>query len=273
MKTLVPRPVGLAVVTFCLLVYGVPTFWLLASSLRTQSGIVADAGTPIFSPTLDGYRSAISQGALTAIGNSFVIAAGTTVVVAVIGVPAAYWLARTRARLLSLSLFCLILVQMLPTAVAAIPLFRVLATWRLDGSLGGVVLATAAALLPFAVLMMRPFFTAVPEELYEQASLDGAPQWRELWSVGLPIVRNGAFTVLALVFIIGWGEFVYAATFLNDQGQYPVTVLIAQQADVYGTNWPALMALSVLGSLPVVGAFILAQRRLVEGMAAGAVKA
>jgi|SRR5215212_6796982 len=266
------RGLGSGLVAIVLLVvYGAPAFWLIVTSLKGDHQVI-DAGTLIFTPSLSAYAAAFDEGVVRAMWTSTQIAVSTTVLVLVLGLPAAYWLARTRSRVVSAILFALIVLQMVPQTSAVIPLFKVLGSWSLTGHVSGVVLAISAIVLPFAILLMRPFFAAVPLELEEAASVDGASAFVVFTRVVLPLVKNGIVTVGVLVFVISWGEFIYAINFLFDSSTYPVSAVIARQVSFFSSNWSVLMALSVLTAIPIVVIFVAAQRRLAEGLSLGAVK-
>ena len=156
--------------------------------------------------------------------------------------------------------------------MAVIPLFGILASWHLTGSLAGLILVDTAMLVPFAVLLLRPFVLSVPRELYDAAEIDGASGVRVFGSIVVPLLRNGIATVAAIVYIIAWGEFIFATTLINDQAGLPVSGLLAQQNNLYSVSWNRLMALALVTSLPLVVVFLVARRRLTEGLSVGAVK-
>jgi multiple sugar transport system permease protein len=161
---------------------------------------------------------------------------------------------------------------MVPQTANVIPLFQIFGSWGLLDSTFGVILADTALLIPFAVLLMRPFFRAVPEALEEAASIDGASTWRTFRSIVLPVARNGVATAATLVFLLSWGEFLYAVNFLLTPGKYPLSALLAQQVSAFGINWPGLMALAVITSIPILVLFACTYRLLREGLTLGAVK-
>jgi ABC-type glycerol-3-phosphate transport system permease component len=199
-----------------------------------------------------------------------------TAVVLALAVPAAFGLARRISRrwsiVIAVVLAALLVLQMVPQPMTVIPLYTVLASWGLLGSLGGLILADIALLLPFAIMLLRPFVLAIPPEVYEAAELDGAGRWQTFRRIAVPMLGNGIVTVLAIVFISVWGEFVYAINFLPQGVVLPVSGLLAQQSSVYSTEWNSLMALAVITSLPLLLVFLISQRRLISGLSLGAVK-
>ena len=140
------------------LLYGVPLLWIVLTSLKPSSLVFDKSSMFVFAPTLDAYAGALDSELFTALRQSILIAVGTTAVVLLIAVPAAYGLARTRGWLVAVLLGALIVLQMLPQTATVIPLFQLFGSWRLLDSLGGVILADAALLTPFAIILLRPFF-------------------------------------------------------------------------------------------------------------------
>ncbi|WBU36965.1 carbohydrate ABC transporter permease [Homoserinibacter sp. YIM 151385] len=257
------------------LAYLVPLVWVVLTSLKTRQQVLEDPTGILFTPTLATYADVVLDG-LGAIATSLQIAVLTTAAVLILAVPAAYALSRRGGRrwggAVAIALATLLVLQMVPQPMTVIPLYSVLASWGLLGSLGGLIVADIALLLPFAIMLLRPFALAVPEEVYEAAELDGAGRWQTFRSITVPMLGNGIATVLAIVFISTWGEFVYAINFLPQGVVLPVSGLLAQQSSVYSTEWNSLMALAVITSLPLLLVFLVSQRRLVSGLSLGAVK-
>jgi ABC-type glycerol-3-phosphate transport system permease component len=173
---------------------------------------------------------------------------------------------------IAIVLTVLLILQMVPQPMTVIPLYGVLLRWHLLGSVAGLIVADTALVLPFSVLLLRPFALAVPRALYEAAALDGASGLQTFRRIVLPLLRNGIATVASMVFIIVWGEFIYAINFINQGASFPVSALLAQQISEYSANWNRLMALALLTSLPLLAVFLFAQRRLTAGLTLGAVR-
>ena len=260
-------------VAFLILLYGIPLIWMLATSLKDNRAIFANPGSIIFPPTFHAYAEITQQGTLgRAALNSAIIALGTTFLTLGLGVPTAYGLDRRKGTILTAGLGFLVLLQMIPQTATIIPLYRVLGAWSLLGTLPGVILADTALFLPFTVLVLRPFVAGIPREIEEAAAIDGAKTWTTFLRIVIPLMSNGVATAASLVFILAWGEFLYAISILTDPNTYPISALISQQISAYGTSWSGLMALAVIGSLPILVVFVVAQRRLASGLSLGAVK-
>lgn len=267
-----PRWIAGAGTGLLVIIYGLPFLWLVATSLKTDAQIFATGGSLIFKPTFENYQSVVNHDLIMACVNSAIIATGTTALTLALGTPAAYALARMKGVAVNIGLSSIIILQITPQPASLIPLYRVLGGWNLLGSQFGVILADSALLLPFCIVLLRPFFLAVPKEVEEAGIVDGASRWRVFWRIVLPITTNGIATVATIIFFIAWGEFLYAITFLTDQTQYPISVLIASQIGLYGIRWSNMMTIAVVASLPILVIYAFSHRRLREGLALGSVR-
>lgn len=257
------------------LAYLLPLVWVILTAFKTNNAVLKNPNSIFFRPSLETFQSVIGDG-FGAILTSLQITVGVTVLVLVIGVPAAYALSRHADpvwnRVATIGLALLLILQMVPQPMTVIPLFSVLANWHVIGTLSGLILADLALLLPYAIIVLRPFVLAIPNVLYEAARIDGASSVQTFFRLTIPMLTNGIFTVGAIIFITAWGEFVYAINFLPEGTVLPVSGLLAQQNSQYSANWNSLMALAVLTALPLLVVFLFTQRRLINGLSLGAVK-
>jgi len=265
-------PINNVIKVILSLMYGVPLLWIVLTSFKRSGDVFSTQASLFFHPTIENYAKAFDANLFIALKQSAFIAIGTTAIVLAIAIPAAYGLARTTGWLPSLALGLLIVFQMLPQTANVIPLFQVFGSWHILDSTGSVILADAALLTPFATMLLRPFFRAVPPALEEAALIDGAGTMRTFWSVALPLARNGLATVGTLIFLLAWGEFLYAVNFFLSPGNYPLSALLAMQVSAFGINWAGLMALAVLTSIPILIVFVATYRLLRDGLTVGAVK-
>jgi len=266
------EPIAVTIRALLYVIYGLPLLWIVLTSLKQQGDVLGGGGL-LFSPTLNAYRDALANPQLpTALLQSGQIALGTTVLVLVLATPFAYALARVNGWIAGLALGVLIFLQMVPQTANIIPLFALFSKAHLLDSTVSLVLANSAMLLPWATLLLRPFFAAVPDAIEEAAAIDGAGRLRAFVAVVLPVVRNGVATVGSLIFLVAWGEFIYAINLFLSPENYPMSALIAQQTSGYGIDWPALMAFAVISSLPLLVVYVLSFRLLREGLAVGSVK-
>jgi multiple sugar transport system permease protein len=252
--------------------YGMPILWIVLTSFKKEADVFSTQSSLFFSPTLSTYRKLLTASLFESFRNSLIIATCATLLTLLVSIPAGYALARVSKKALAIGLTALIIFQMIPQTATIIPLFQIFNKLGMLDSLTSVILADAALLTPFAILLMRPFFRSIPIALVEASQIDGASSWQSFSRISLPLARNGIATTATLIWIISWGEFLYAVNLILSPGSYPMSAILAQQVGGFGIFWPGLMALSVLASLPVAVLFIFTYRLLREGLTLGAVK-
>ncbi len=201
--------------------------------------------------------------------NSFIIAVGSTLIVMIAGVPAAYTIARHEFRGRKPFLDLILITQMFSPVVLLIPLFRLYNELGLLGTLQGVIIAGSAFTLPFAVWLMTGFFRAIPVEIEEAARVDGYGRFSILWRIVLPLAVPGLVATALYAFIIGWNEFIFAVTFLPGTPEnQPISVGVFMNIGKWNIAWQRLMAMALFGTLPVLIIFATIQRQLDRGFAA-----
>ncbi len=257
------------------IVFLFPVFWMVSTSLKSPAAIFATPPTLI--PTLlvlDAYRDAVAgdPAVVRAIGTSLVISVGTMLLTLVLAAPAAYGLARLRLPGGSVVLLLLLITQLLPSIVIAGPLFVLFTRLHLVNSYQALILADTTLTLPFAVIVLRPFFLSVPRDLEAAALVDGATRWGSFFRITLPLVRPGLVTVAAFSFLFAWGEFVFALSLTTSEDFQPVTVALNRLIGQYGTQWNSLMAISTTVALPIIAVFAGLQRFIVGGLTSGAIR-
>lgn len=204
--------------------------------------------------------------------NSAIVGVGTVLASGLLALLASVAVARFRFRLRTTMLVLVLVIQMVPLEALVIPLFIQASSLDMLDSLIGLTVVYVAFSLPFAIWMLRGFVAAVPVELEEAAYLDGA-SWRQMfWHVLFPLCLPGLIATSVFSFITAWNEFVFAITFLNDEDKFTVAAGLRQFFTQYGTDWGSVMAGSTIITVPVMVLFIIVQRRLSEGLVAGAVK-
>lgn len=139
-------------------------------------------------------------------------------------------------------------------------------------SISGLILLNTVLNLPFAALLMKSYFDSVPEELREAALVDGASEVRAFFRVVLPIVRPGIAAVSVFTAIMAWNEFLLGLTMTAGGRTAPLTVGIASLVQPYEVTWGEMSAAGAVAALPIIGLAILANRQIVAGLTAGAVK-
>ncbi|MGH3730814.1 MAG: carbohydrate ABC transporter permease [Micromonosporaceae bacterium] len=258
-----------------LLVYLFPIYWMVSTSLKTSGNVFSAPPDLIPSPaTLASYTDAAlaEPAVLRGLWNSAVISVGTLLLTLIIGVPAAYGLARLRLRFTLLVSLTFLVAQMLPSINVALPIFVIFSRFGLVDSYLGLILANTAFSLSFTVIVLRPYFFSVPESLVDAARVDGCGRLGAFLRVVLPLARPGLIAAAALSFVGTWGEFVFGLTLTTSEQMQPVTVVLNKFIGQYETRWNDLMAVATIAALPVIVLFIALQRFVVSGLTSGATK-
>jgi len=273
--------IGAAVVGWtAAIIFFFPIFWMIHTSFKSESDAQSLDPVFFFTPTLDRYRE-INEGSLSIADvflNSGIVVIVSTIFVLLMGIPAAYALAVRPIEKWRDVLFFFISTKFLPVAAAVVPLFffadsipNPFGDGNLRGSKTGLTIIYTAFNLPLGVWMMRSFFDEVPKELIEAAQIDGASIFSQLREVILPIVSPGIAATALLSFIFAWNEF-FLGLNLTAQDTTTVPIWVTSQVDGRGEFFAKLSAAASLASIPVIAAGWIAQKRLVRGLALGAIK-
>ena len=256
-----------------------PIFWMISTAFKPATEIYSLTPRPLPShPTWTNFANVLNGSVIgmpywTFLRNSLFVTVASVLVSSVIALLAAIAVARFRFRFRTTYLIMLLIVQMLPQQALVIALFLDFRRLNLLDSLIGLILLYITFALPVTIWMLRNFVAAVPRELEEAAAIDGAGPLQRFWKVLLPLVMPGLVTTSVFAFIFAWNEFVFATTFLGtDQAKYTLPVYVTYFFGKGSVDWGAIMAASVLFTLPVMIFFLIMQRRLRTGLLAGAVK-
>ena len=207
------------------------------------------------------------------IGTSLEIAAGATVIVLLVALPAAYCTARRRFRGRGLFLILVLATQMFQPAAMLVGVQREFINFGLPPTLS-LIIVNAGFNLAFAVWILNAFFASIPAELEEAAMVDGLGRLGALTRITLPLAAPGIVTALIFTFIAAWNEFLVALTLSLGQSpsQQPLTVAINNYIGEYSVDWGHLFAAGLVATVPVIILFAFIERRVVGGLTAGAVK-
>ncbi|HTE63334.1 MAG TPA: carbohydrate ABC transporter permease [Solirubrobacteraceae bacterium] len=257
------------------LVYFFPVFWMVLNSFKSEH----DANTSpklLFDPTLDRYRDVTkSAGGLLSFGeaftNSAVVVVVSTLIVLTLAIPAAYALAIRPVAKWRDVLFFFISTKFLPVVAAILPVWILARNLDLLNTRTVLVILYTGLNLPLAVWMLRSFFREIPRELIEAAEIDGAGLRGQLTSIILPMAAPGIAATALLCVIFAWNEFFYAVQ-LNPVNGSTVPIWVTTNISTRGDFLAKLSAASVLACIPVVLAGWIAQKRMIRGLAMGAIK-
>jgi raffinose/stachyose/melibiose transport system permease protein len=249
-----------------------PVLYIVLGGFRTNAQITTSpAGLPapwVFDNYLDVLRSGVFWQEL---GNSAISAATTTIGVVVLGLMVSFVLARYRfaGRGAMYALFAAGL--MFPITVAITPLYLLVKDLGLANSLAGVILPQIAFALPTTVIILVPFLRAIPDELEEAASIDGASRLGFFVRMIVPLSLPGVVTTGILAFIASWNSYILPLFILNDQGSYTLPLGVQAFSSQYSVDTAKVLAFTSMSMIPALVFFTIFQRRIVGGLT-GAVK-
>jgi len=254
--------------------YLFPVYWMLISGFKNSAEIFANPPSlfPLH-PSLGAYEYVFwRENVARYMQNSLSIAIPVTVVTLVLGASGSYALSRLRTRLVDAALVLALILQIFPDALLATPMFIMFRHFGLLNTFTGVVLATSAKSLAFALVILRPMYRQVPMEIEEASRVDGCNTMQTFWRIVLPIMRVPLMVVAVLSFVQAYGQFVYPLTLLSRQDLQPATVGIYSFIGAEYADWDRVMAFASVFALPVLILFLLLQRRIVSGLTTGALK-
>jgi len=250
-----------------------PFVWQVITSLKPAAELVSLPPLLPSALTLEHYVAILGDGAFPRlIGNSLVVATGTTALALGVGTLAAYALSILRVRRRAAILIVVLSISMFPPIATVSPLFLLLTAAGLRDTLLGLILTYATFTLPLAIWLMTSFLDTFPRDLYIAARVDGCTALGALVRVVLPLATPGLLAAGLLVFIFSWNEFLFALTFTATEAARTVPVGIALFPGLHEIPYGEIAAASVVVTLPVVVLAFAFQRRIVEGLTAGAVK-
>ncbi|MGY3128704.1 multiple sugar transport system permease protein [Agrococcus sp. UYP33] len=252
-----------------------PLLFLFTTAFKSQREL--QSPDPQLLPAqwnLDNFTAAIDRANLIqAAGNSLIVALVTTLIVVAVSLPAAYALARFRTRLRKLATGWILLSQVFPFILIIVPLYLMLQPLGLGNSLGGLVVVYVVWSLPFALWMLQGYVASIPVDLEEAGAMDGAPKWRVLISIVLPLLAPGLVATSLFAFIGSWNEFFFALVLIKDEALQTLPQRLALFVGAEGqVQLGQLAAASLLAAIPSLLFFALIQRRLTSGLLSGAVK-
>lgn len=282
MSDLVPRisaaawrvAAGATIVLLCFL--GVfPFYWMFVTSIRPGPEIfefppkLLPSADSVFAPYLTLFQD--TDLALW-IWNSTIVSVMTAFFASLVGAMTAYVLSRFRFPGRGSSMVALLMTQMLPAILLALPMYVFFARLGLLNSLFGLSIAYLAFLIPVAAALLKAFFDAIPKELEEASLIDGASRIQTIFRVTLPLSLPGVASTFLFCFIISWDEFLFARMFIRQPENWTVSLGLASFSGEFVTPWDQVMAAATIITLPAAAIFLALQRYLVRGLTAGGIK-
>jgi len=257
---------ALAIVTLVLLVY--PAVYIVVGSFQAGGGLVGQgAGF-----TLANYVKIFRSGFGRFILNSLLICSAATVLSTLLSMMAAYAFSRFSFALKRPLFIAILLGQVFPWIVLINPLFVTFARLGLINSYIGMILIYTAFTVPFSVYMLVGYLVTVPKSLDEAAIIDGASRWQVMWRIIFPIMLPGFVATATYGFLLCWTEYLFALAFLTKTQFKTLPLGLYQYFGDDTIDWGAVMAASVVTTIPVFLLFLPIQGRISPGRTAGALK-
>lgn len=251
-----------------------PVLWCLSTSLKTESEIYRLPPTWIPETiTLKHYREILGRSDMMHYFiNTVILSTGTTLITMAVSVLAAYGFSRYKFTGSRCLIWTILFARVLPRVSVIIPYYIILKELKLLNTYQGLMLVYLTICLPVAVWMLKRYFDNLPVEVEEAAVVDGCSPFGVLMKIVIPMCKPILATVAMNAFILSWNEFLFALTMTDGKAMRPIAVGLAFFIDEMGVRWGALMAASMLMSVPAVIFFSFAQNQMVRGLSAGAVK-
>lgn len=263
-----------AVVIVSMVFFLLPMVWIIYCSFRTQASIfTGKVMAPLNEFTLENYRLILSVTDYpTYFYNSFKIALTVSMLSLVFSVFGAYGLSRFNIRGKNAIILGIFSTQMFPQVLLIIPMYLIVFSLRMLDTVPGVVLGQLILVLPFSIWMLKGYFDGMPVEIDDSASIDGCNVFQRLWYVILPVGAPGIMVAGFFSFVVSWGDYLIVSIITQSQRTATATLVIQRLSSALLIRWGQVAAAAVLTIVPTIILFSIVQKRLVEGLTAGALK-
>lgn len=246
-----------------------PLAWMVAASLKTNVDIYDSSKAVVFDPTTENYTKVLQQANyIKFIVNSLWVAFASTALSLVLGVPAAYSMARFSMKR---SALVVLMARVIPGVSLLVPWYYVFSNLRMVGGFGVLILSHMFVALPLIVYIMMGYFEGLPDELEESGLVDGLTPIGAFRRITLPLSTPGIATAGILSFIFSWNNFMFALV-LSGGSTKTLPVAIFDFVGYASIDWGGLMAASTIVTLPIMLIALFAQKYVVSGLTAGATK-
>ena len=251
-----------------------PVLWMLSSSFKSNTQIF-ELPPRLITDTFsfDAYIAIFTNPeTMRFFLNSYIVAGAVTIATLFVVIQAAYAFSRFEFKGKRILNVVIVSVQAVPPITLLIPYFGLMVGLGLYNSYLGLILTYMVFTLPYAIIMMTGYFNTLPKELDEAVRVDGAGSMTALWRILVPISIPGIVSVGIYTFMIAWNEYLFALTLTRTIDMRTVPIGIQLLMGQHSYEWNQIMAMSVLGSIPVLILFLFFQRYFISGLTAGSVK-
>lgn len=294
------RQAAIFVASIILLAYVLAPFaWLVSSSFQTEAEIVSvpphwiphdptlENFKAIFSygeeevtyesrtqadPASGGYIPSTAQDLLPSMWNSFVVAVSVVILNLLVGVPAAYAMAKIRYRGRNASIYTILTTRVIPDIALVVPFFLVIKNLGLLDTLGSLIVTYLAITVPFTVFILVSYFEGLPDDLDKAARIDGCSRFQTLLKVFLPLAVPSLVAIILFTFLTSWNEFLLALMFTQTPSAQTLPIVVASFTSDFTISFSFINAAGVVAVIPPVIIAVLFERYIVSGLTAGAVK-
>jgi ABC-type glycerol-3-phosphate transport system permease component len=249
-----------------------PVLWIFSLSLKTGRETLRASLFPAVPQPGNYVEAFVRYGLGPLFLNSGIITVASVVVTVAVSMSAAYAFAKIPFKG-SEALFSLLLLGVvIPPSALVVPLLIEMRYLGLYDSMAGLVLAYVAFGLPISTLVFRGFFASIPTEIIEAARLDGCRETTILWRIIAPMSKGPIATVVILLFLANWNEFILALVLLRNPSRFTLTLGINAQLGQYTSDYHLIAAASIIAAIPVFLVYLALQRQFERGVAEGALK-
>lgn len=251
-----------------------PVFWMLVTSIKTNIEIFAVPpkifpAKPVFRPYLDIFTSDRDK---TFFINSYLISIAVSMIALFLGSMAGYGFSRFRFRGSKPIKLFIIVTQMIPPVVIVIPYFALIVRLHLYDTILGLVITYLSFALPYSFLMMNSYYNTISTDIDEAAIMEGCGFFKIFYKIVSPAAIPGMISTFIYTFLLSWNEFLFALVLTRTMEKRTIPVGISLMIGELNTDWTAMMAMSVIGSVPVLLLYLILQRYFMSGFTAGSVK-
>ena len=249
----------------------IPLYWVVVTSLRSQAGFFGSSQLALPRPlTFGNFHLVLSNQFGTYLRNSVIVTAAAVVIILAVALMAGYGIVRAGRRKVTWTAFNVFLLGLaIPLQATIIPVYYVITRLHLYDTLLAVILPSAAFAIPVSVLILVNFLRDVPGELYEAMHVDGAGEWRMLWTLAVPLARPALVAVGIYDALNVWNGFLFPLILTQSPGRAVLPLALFNYEGQYAINVPAILAAVVLSLLPILALYAAARRQLLGGLTAG----
>lgn len=250
-----------------------PVVWILASSFKPANRILSSEIKFVDGFTFENYRRVLTETDFPTWFMNSVITAGFTMFFGVfMAASAGYALSRFNFPGRRSLMWTFLITQMFPVAILIVPIYTIMSNLGLINTLTSLVIAYCTVAVPFCTWMLKGYYDTIPRELDEAAALDGLGPFQTFYRVILPLARPGLAVTMFYTFLTAWSEIAYATAFLQTDNKFTLGYGLQTFVPQFNKQWEYLTPAAILVLIPAALVFMLAQRHLVGGLAAGATK-